>query len=201
MMDILIKWDLQLNIVVICSDSNIVLVGGFGCFVGIVVIVGMGFLVFGQNSYGLIKWVGGWGYFLGDEGSGYNIVIRGLQAVLKSYDGCEFLIILVIDFIRYLGLKNIEGIIEIIYCCRWDVIWIVVFVFIVLVAVDKEDKVVKKIIQGVVEELSKVIKIVIFILFQVYEIFEVVIIGSVWNSMINFCGQFEDFIVAIVFIV
>ncbi|ABG51708.1 ATPase, BadF/BadG/BcrA/BcrD type [Trichodesmium erythraeum IMS101] len=197
MMDIPIKWDLQPNTVVICSDSNIALVGGLGCSVGIVAIAGTGSLVFGQNSHGLTKRVGGWGYLLGDEGSGYNIAIRGLQAALKSYDGRESPTILVTDFTRYLGLKNIEGIIEIIYRRRWDVTRIAALAPIVSAAADKEDKVAKKIIQGAVEELSKATKIVISTLFQVHEIFEVVTIGSVWNSMINFRGQFEDSIAAI----
>ena len=34
-------------------------------------------------------------------------------------------------------------------------------------------------------------------LFQVHETFEVVTIGSVWNSMINFRGWFEDSVKAI----
>ena len=31
--------------------------------------------------------VGGWGYVLGDEGSGYDIGRQALVAIMKSYDG------------------------------------------------------------------------------------------------------------------
>lgn len=192
-----IKWDLQPNTIIICSDSNVALVGGIGSSVGIVVIAGTGSLVFGQNSQGLTKRVGGWGYILGDEGSAYNIAIRGLQAALQSYDGRESPTTLVTDFQRYLGLQNIEGLIEIIYRRGWGVTQIAALAPIVSAAADKEDKVAKKIIQGAVKDLSKATKIVISTLFQPHEIFEVVTIGSVWNSMIDFRGQFENSIGAI----
>ncbi|NEQ39432.1 MAG: ATPase [Okeania sp. SIO3I5] len=192
-----IKWDVQPNTIIICSDSNIALVGGIGYSIGIVAIAGTGSLVFGQNSQGLTKRVGGWGYLLGDEGSGYDIAIRGLQAALKSYDGREFPTTLITDFQRHLGLTNIEGIIEIVYRRGWGATQIAALAPIVSAAADKGDKVAKKIIQGAVEELSIATKIVISTLFQPHETFEVVTIGSVWNSLIDFRSRFEDSIGAI----
>ncbi len=192
-----IKWDLQPNTIIICSDSNIALVGGIGYSIGIVAMAGTGSLVFGQNSQGLTKRVGGWGYLLGDEGSGYNIAIRGLQAALKSYDGRESPTTLITDFQRHLGLKNIEGIIEVVYRRGWGATEIAALAPIVSAAADNGDKVAKKIIQSAVEELSIATKIVISTLFQPHETFEVVTIGSVWNSMIDFRGRFEDSILAI----
>ncbi|MGD1698764.1 N-acetylglucosamine kinase [Dapis sp. BLCC M229] len=192
-----IKWDLQPNTIIICSDSNIALVGGIGYSIGIVAMAGTGSLVFGQNSQGLTKRVGGWGYLLGDEGSGYNIAIRGLQAALKAYDGRESPTTLITDFQRHLGLTNIEGIIEVVYRRGWGATEIAALAPIVSAAADKGDKVAKKIIQGAVEELSIATKVVISTLFKPHETFEVVTIGSVWNSMIDFRGRFEDSILAI----
>ena len=48
--------------IVICSDCAIALVGGTGHSAGIAVISGTGSIVFGQNSQGKTKRVGGWGY-------------------------------------------------------------------------------------------------------------------------------------------
>ena len=192
-----IKWDLQPNTIIICSDSNIALVGGLGGSVGIVTIAGTGSIVFGQNSQGVTKRVGGWGYLLGDEGGGYYIAIRGLQAALKGYDGRGSPTTLVTDFQRYLGIKNIEGIVEIVYRRGWDVKQIAALAPIVSAAADKEDKVAKKIIRDAVEELSGATEIVISTLFQRHEFFEVVTIGSVWNNMINFRTRFENSIGAI----
>ncbi|NEO55228.1 MAG: ATPase [Okeania sp. SIO3B5] len=192
-----IKWDLQPNTIIICSDSPIALVGGIGHSVGIVTMAGTGSQIFGQNSQGLTKRVGGWGYLLGDEGSGYNIAIRGLQAALKSYDGRELPTTLITDFQAYLGLTNIESLIEVIYRRGWGPTQIAALAPIVSAAADKGDKVAKKIINDAVEELSIATKIVISTLFQPHETFEVVTIGSVWKSMINFRSQFEDSIIAV----
>ncbi|NET40408.1 N-acetylglucosamine kinase [Okeania sp. SIO2B3] len=192
-----IKWALQPNTIIICSDSPIALVGGTGHSVGIVAMAGTGSQIFGQNSQGLTKRVGGWGYLLGDEGSGYNIAIRGLQAALKSYDGRELPTTLITDFQAYLGLTNIEGLIEVVYRRGWGPKQIAALAPIVSTAADKGDKVAKKIINDAVEELSIATKIVISTLFQPHETFEVVTIGNVWKSMINFRGQFEDSIIAV----
>lgn len=192
-----IKWTLQPNTTIICSDSAIALVGGIGHSVGIVVMAGTGSQIFGQNSQGLQKRVGGWGYLLGDEGSGYNIAIRGLQAALKAYDGREFPTTLIADFQASLGLKSIEGLIEVVYRRGWGVQEIAALAPIVFEAANKEDKVAKGIISDVVEELTVATKVAISTLFQPHETFEVVTIGSVWNSQGNFRGKFETAIKAI----
>ncbi|MDJ0556657.1 MAG: BadF/BadG/BcrA/BcrD ATPase family protein [Microcoleaceae cyanobacterium MO_207.B10] len=192
-----ITWNLQPNNIVICSDSAIALVGGIGHPVGVVVIAGTGSQVFGQNSQGLTKRVGGWGYLLGDEGSGYNIAIQGLKAALKADDGREPPTTLIADFQKYLGLTNIEGLIEVVYRRGWGVKEIAALAPIVSTAANKGDKVAKGIIDCAIEELSIATKVVISALFQPHESFEVVTIGSVWNSMNNFQGKFETSIRAI----
>ncbi|MGK7920085.1 MAG: N-acetylglucosamine kinase [Trichodesmium sp.] len=195
--DIPIQWNLQPNTIIVCGDNQIALVGGIGDTIGIVVMAGTGSQVFGQNSQGLTKRVGGWGYLLGDEGSAYHIAIRGLQAALKAYDGRELPTILIADFQTHLGLTNIEGLIELVYRRGWGATEIARLAPIVSAAADKGDKVAKKIIQDAVEELSKATKVVISALFQPHETFEVVTIGSVWNSMIDFRSQFANSIGAI----
>ncbi|MGB3514401.1 MAG: BadF/BadG/BcrA/BcrD ATPase family protein [Microcoleaceae cyanobacterium] len=192
-----IKWALQPNTIVICSDSAIALVGGIGHSVGIVVMAGTGSQIFGQNSHGLTKRVGGWGHLLGDEGSGYNIAIRGLQAALKAYDGREFPTSLIVDFQIYLGLKSIESLIEVVYRRGWGVKEIAALAPIVSQAANKGDKVANGIISDAVEELSIATKVAISTLFQPHETVEVVTIGSVWNSQANFRGKFEIAIKAI----
>ncbi len=192
-----LKWVLWPESIVICSDSAIALVGGIGDAVGIAVMAGTGSQVFGQNRHGLTKRVGGWGYLLGDEGSGYNIAIQGLQAALKAYDGRESPTILTTDLQTSLGLTSIDGLIEVVYRRGWGATEIAALAPIVSAVADKGDQVAKKIINSAVEELSIATKVVISALFQPHETFEVVTIGSVWKSMINFQGKFEDSIIAI----
>jgi N-acetylglucosamine kinase-like BadF-type ATPase len=54
---------------------------------GIALICGTGSLAWGRNSAGEVARCGGWGYLLGDEGSGYAIARSGLQAAVRAADG------------------------------------------------------------------------------------------------------------------
>lgn len=53
---------------------------------GIVAIAGTGTSVFARRD-GVMHQVGGWGYLLGDEGSGFDMGRMALQAVLRARDG------------------------------------------------------------------------------------------------------------------
>jgi N-acetylglucosamine kinase-like BadF-type ATPase len=55
--------------------------------VGVALIAGTGSFGFGRNRENLTARVGGWGHLFGDEGSGYWLALRGLQAVARQADG------------------------------------------------------------------------------------------------------------------
>jgi N-acetylglucosamine kinase-like BadF-type ATPase len=69
------------------ADYEIALVGALGQRLGLLVLAGTGALAYGVNSAGESVLVGGWGYALGDEGSGYWLGLEGLRAVLRADDG------------------------------------------------------------------------------------------------------------------
>lgn len=71
---------------ILTHDAHIALVGGVGKNAGVIVISGTGSIVYGINESGKEVRAGGWGYLLGDEGSGYDIALKGLQAVARSAD-------------------------------------------------------------------------------------------------------------------
>jgi N-acetylglucosamine kinase-like BadF-type ATPase len=71
---------------VISSDFEIALVGAHGKRRGVLVLAGTGSLAYGINSRGNTALVGGWGYLLGDEGSGYWLGMEALRAVLRMVD-------------------------------------------------------------------------------------------------------------------
>ncbi len=54
--------------------------------VRVVVISGTGASCCGQRANGTEVLTGGWGHMLGDGGSGYDIALRGMQGVFRSYD-------------------------------------------------------------------------------------------------------------------
>lgn len=71
----------------IVNDALIALVAGAGASPGLVVISGTGSIAFGVSHRGLAARAGGWGPTLGDEGSGYWIGRRALEAVTRDADG------------------------------------------------------------------------------------------------------------------
>ena len=73
--------------VLIVNDALIALVAGAGASPGVVVISGTGSIAYGVSHRGLAARAGGWGPTLGDEGSGYWIGRRALEAVMRDVDG------------------------------------------------------------------------------------------------------------------
>jgi N-acetylglucosamine kinase-like BadF-type ATPase len=73
--------------VVVADDTEIAWRGAFGGGPGIVVIAGTGSNAFGRTVDGRTARVGGYGFLIGDEGSGYWIANQAVRAALRSYDG------------------------------------------------------------------------------------------------------------------
>lgn len=69
------------------SDARIALEGAFSGNPGSILIAGTGSIMFGKDSEGNIHRVGGFGRYLGDEGSGFVIGKKGLAVVSKEFDG------------------------------------------------------------------------------------------------------------------
>jgi N-acetylglucosamine kinase-like BadF-type ATPase len=72
--------------VVIVNDALIALETGVPGQPGVVIISGTGSIAYGRNAAGEAARSGGWGYVLGDEGSGYWIGRAALRAVLRAAD-------------------------------------------------------------------------------------------------------------------
>lgn len=71
----------------IVNDALIALQAGVGNAAGIVIVSGTGSIAYGRNDEGEAARAGGWGYVLGDEGSGYWIGRLALRAVVRHADG------------------------------------------------------------------------------------------------------------------
>lgn len=69
------------------SDAIAALEGAFGGKPGMILISGTGSILFAKDHYGRVHRVGGWGRFIGDEGSGYALGRSCLSAVAREFDG------------------------------------------------------------------------------------------------------------------
>ena len=68
------------------SDLEIALVGALARRHGILLLAGTGSAVFGSAPNGRQLQIGGWGYLLGDEGSGYWIGLQLLRGIIRAHD-------------------------------------------------------------------------------------------------------------------
>ena len=72
--------------VLVVNDALVALEAGAPGQPGVVIISGTGSICYGRNAQGQAARSGGWGYVLGDEGSGYWIGRAALRAVLRAAD-------------------------------------------------------------------------------------------------------------------
>jgi N-acetylglucosamine kinase-like BadF-type ATPase len=70
----------------VVNDALVALEAGAPAQPGIVVIAGTGSIAYGRNDRNQAARAGGWGFMLGDEGSGYWIGRAALRAVLREAD-------------------------------------------------------------------------------------------------------------------
>lgn len=71
----------------VCHDAEPILAAAAPDNCGVALIAGTGSLAWGRNAAGKAARAGGWGYLLGDEGSGYAIAVAGLRVALRAADG------------------------------------------------------------------------------------------------------------------
>lgn len=71
--------------VVVVHDTHLILAAA-GVNEGIAVISGTGSVAWGRTAEGATARAGGWGYLLGDEGSGYAIAVAAVRHALRRAD-------------------------------------------------------------------------------------------------------------------
>lgn len=96
---------------VLLNDSEIALVNGSDSPNALILVSGTGSICYGRNRKGEHARVSGMDYLLADQGSGYSIGRKVLQAAVKSYDGrgpktyleglvCELFMVPKISFLK-----------------------------------------------------------------------------------------------------
>ncbi len=92
--------------IVTSSDVEIALVGAHGSRRGVLILAGTGSSAYAINDAGESRRVGGWGYLLGDEGSGFWLGIQALRAITRAFDDREMATILTSRILTHLGLQT-----------------------------------------------------------------------------------------------
>lgn len=164
------------------SDAMVALAGAFGTGPGIIIIAGTGAICFGKNREGKIVRSGGWGYLLGDEGSGYFIGREAIIAALKDLDGRGEKTKLKSSLEKHFNLSVMDQIIPQIYQNRIDRVAIADLAPIVFEHAGQGDAVAEEIIRRTGKELGILAKAVALRLnFESDEI-KVALIGSIFKQ-------------------
>jgi N-acetylglucosamine kinase-like BadF-type ATPase len=101
--------------VLVVNDALVALEAGVPGQPGVVVISGTGSISYGRNAHDQAARAGGWGYVLGDEGSGYWIGRAALRAVLREADRRGPKTALSGLLLEYFGIAQAQGLIHEVY--------------------------------------------------------------------------------------
>jgi N-acetylglucosamine kinase-like BadF-type ATPase len=102
--------------VLVVNDALAALVAGAGDQgPGIVLIAGTGSICYGRSQAGQAARAGGWGYLLGDEGSGWWIGQRTLSAIMRASDGRGPATLLTERVLAHLELAETSDLIQEVY--------------------------------------------------------------------------------------
>ncbi|MCA1563205.1 MAG: hypothetical protein LC804_24125 [Acidobacteria bacterium] len=101
--------------VLVVNDALVALEAGAPGAPGVVIISGTGSIAYGRNAAGEGARSGGWGYVLGDEGSGYWIGRAALRAVLRESDQRGPRTKLTPLLLHHFGVTQAQGLIRQVY--------------------------------------------------------------------------------------
>lgn len=127
---------------------------------GVVVIAGTGSITYAQHGEEGYR-CGGYGYLLGDDGSGFAIGSAAVSHVLRSYDARVPRDELVEALEAYLGARDLEGVLQAVYRSEHPVGTVASAARIVVEAAQAGNRSATKIVQGAALALADLVKSVI----------------------------------------
>jgi N-acetylglucosamine kinase-like BadF-type ATPase len=167
---------------VITHDAEAALVGGVGRRLGVVLIVGTGTIAYGVNAQGEARRADGWGYIIGDEGSGLWIGQEGLRAVARAYDDRGPATALEETLLSHLGLADASDLVTLVYSGDFSVPDLAGLAPLVNHAAQAGDSVAQSILQEAGRRLSSTLQAIIGGLNMADAPFEVVLLGGVLQA-------------------
>ncbi|HZO71956.1 MAG TPA: BadF/BadG/BcrA/BcrD ATPase family protein [Ktedonobacteraceae bacterium] len=140
------------EIVRLTNDAELLL-SALDNAVGVALIAGTGSIALARNAQGSIRRAGGWGHILGDEGSGYDIARRGLQAATRAADGREPGTMLLALITQHWNLTSPDGLIDKVYHAanKADIAQVATLVF---AAASSGDSTAREIVRQAAQELA-----------------------------------------------
>ena len=167
----------------VVHDSEVALAAATGGRrLGVVVIAGTGSSAVGFDAGGRRARAGGWGHSLGDEGSGYDIARRGLNAATRAYDGRAPATRLIERLVKAAGAASLEDLANRIYLEGWTVGQVAALAPAVFAAANEGDAVASEIVKGAASELALAARAVVANLGMEELAFDLVLSGGIFRG-------------------
>lgn len=155
------------------SDARIALEGAFSGGPGSLLIAGTGSVIFGKDKNNNVYRIGGYGKFIGDEGSGSTLGRKGLNQIAKELDGRGDKTVLTEILKRDFGITDSSQLITEVYSNNFDV---ASFAPKVIEAAQNGDRIANKILEEESDELLLHVKSIYKMIEQ--EILKLCLIGG-----------------------
>lgn len=166
----------------ICNDAIAALYSGVGKAEGVVVVAGTGSIIYGFAPDGRKARAGGWGYHLGDEGSGWWLAEQALFAIARAHDGRGPATDLTRQFLARLSLQRPEDLITWAYSPAWTRDNVASLAPLVLAVAQARDRVALQIVTQGVDALAQAVAVVAQKLEMHRTPFKVVLFGSLFRA-------------------
>jgi N-acetylmuramic acid 6-phosphate etherase len=138
----------------VTADATLLLSAGTPEEWGVALVAGTGSMAFARDRDGRTARAGGWGYVMGDEGSGYALVVAALQAVARAEDGRGPVTNLRERFLEHLKLARPQDLIGVVYGGGLDRTALAALAPIVLDAALAADAVAVDVVEEAVRQLA-----------------------------------------------
>ncbi|MCS6919372.1 MAG: hypothetical protein NZM28_06345 [Fimbriimonadales bacterium] len=159
---------------------------------GIAVVAGTGSLIGGFRDDVLVKQMGGWGALLGDEGSAYDVAMRGIRAAVRAWDGRDRENGLIQAVQEFFGVQDLAELVPMFYQQGVPRHKVAEFAQSVVATARKGDSTAKMILARAGFELSRDAQACAALLFTREDTFAVAMTGGMFKSRI-FRTAFEEF--------
>ncbi len=166
----------------VIPDAEAALLGGTSKGFGLAIISGTGSVVFGKNRDAKTKKVSGHGHLIGDLGSGYDLGIRALRALLAAAEGSGERTKLTGRILDAIPLKGEDEIVPWLYALDDPKAPVARLAPVVIAAADHDDNVAGAILRSAAEELANLAAFTASHLGLTGEPHDVVLCGGVFQN-------------------
>src|SRR5262249_50698412 len=139
----------------VTTDAELLLASGTPDDWGLAVVAGTGSIAYARSPEGHVARAGGWGYLLGDEGSGYAIAMAALRAAVRAEDVSARPTPLAQQLFHAMGIQTIQELVPQVYGGNWTRTALATLAPLVLEAASAGDPAAATIVDNAADDLAE----------------------------------------------